>query len=116
MTNPFVDMELHPNSPDNAKSFYGDLLGWKFADMDMGGETYTMINSGAEPFAGVAPANGAPPRWLPYLGVEDLDAAAKKAQKLGAKVVLPRVDIPAGSFVWIEDPAGATVALFQSKV
>ncbi|MDA1058854.1 MAG: VOC family protein [Proteobacteria bacterium] len=115
MTNPFVYMELHPNSSDKAKSFYGDLLGWKFAEMDMGGAAYTMVNNGAEPFAGIAPANGGSPHWLPYLGVADLDASTKKAEQLGAKVVQPRVDIPAGSFVFIEDPAGATVALFQPK-
>jgi len=113
MTNPFVYMELHPNNPGKAKSFYGDLLGWRFADMDMDGAPYTMVSMGAEPFAGFAPSNGGSPHWLPYLGVEDLDAATAKAQKLGAKIVQPRVDIPAGSFVWIEDPAGAIVALFS---
>jgi len=114
MSNPFVYMELHPSDQSKAKSFYGDLLGWKFADMDMDGANYAMVNDGGEPFAGFAPPNGGNARWLPYLGVADLDAAVKKAESLGAKVVQPRVDIPAGSFVWIEDPAGATVALFQS--
>lgn len=114
MTNPFVYMELHPADQAMAKTFYGKLLGWQFADMDMGGANYTMINDGGEPFAGVAPPNGGPNRWVPYLGVGDLDAAVQQAEKLGAKVVQPRVDIPAGSFVWIEDPSGATVALFQN--
>ena len=52
MTNPFVYMELHPNNPGKAKSFYGDLLGWRFADMDMDGATYTMVSMGAEPRKG----------------------------------------------------------------
>jgi uncharacterized protein len=52
---------------------------------------------------------------LPYLGVEGLDASAKKAEALGAKIVQPRVDIPAGSFVVLQDPAGASVALFRGK-
>jgi predicted enzyme related to lactoylglutathione lyase len=108
-------MELHPSNPDTAKSFYGDLMGWKFSDMDMGGATYTMVNNGAEPFGGIAPANGGSPHWLPYLGVEDLDATTKKAELLGAKVIQPRVDIPAGSFVVLQDPMGAAVALFQTQ-
>ena len=115
MTSPFAYMELHPSSPDKAKSFYGDLMGWSFSDMDMCGATYTMVANGADPFAGIAPSNGGPAQWLPYLGVEDLDASAKKAEALGAKIVQPRGDIPAGSFVVLQDPAGASVALFQGK-
>lgn len=115
MTSPFVYMELHPSSPDKAKSFYGDLMGWDFSDMDMGGATYTVVTNGAEPFAGIAQSNGGPAHWLPYLVVEDLDASTKKAEKLGAKVLQPRVDIPAGSFVVLQDPAGAAVALYQGE-
>lgn len=115
MTNPFAYMELHPSSSEKAKSFYGDLMGWDFSDMDMGGATYTMVTNGAEPFAGIAAPNGGPAHWLPYLWVEDLDAAAKKAESLGAKIVQPRVDIPVGSFVVLQDPAGATVALYQGE-
>ena len=115
MTNPFVYMELHPSSPDKAKSFYGDLMGWDFSDTDMGSATYTVVTNGAEPFAGIAPSNGGPAHWLPYLGVEDLDASTKKAEKLGAKVLQPRVDIPVGSFVVLQDPAGAAVALYQGE-
>ncbi len=39
MTNPFAYMELHPSSPDKAKAFYGDLMGWSFSDAEMGGAT-----------------------------------------------------------------------------
>lgn len=115
MTNPFAYMELHPSSPDKAKAFYGDLMGWSFSDLDMGGTPYTMVTNGAEPFAGIAASNGGPAHWLPYLWVEDLDVAAKKAESLGAKIVQTRVDIPAGSFVVLQDPAGATVALYQGE-
>lgn len=114
MINPFVYMELHPENAAKAQDFYGGLMGWNFDEMDMGGAPYFMINTGAEPFAGVAPPNGGPAQWLPYLGVADVDEAAKKAESLGAKVVQPRVDIPAGSFVVLQDPAGASVALFQA--
>lgn len=115
MTNPFAYMELHPTNPDKAKAFYGDLMGWQFSDMDLGGANYTMVTNGAEPFAGIASPNGGSPHWLPYLWVKDLDAAAKKAESLGAKIVQPRVDIPAGSFVVLQDPAGATIALYQGE-
>src|SRR5882762_5526283 len=35
-----------------------------------------------------------PPMWLPYVHVEDCDASAAAAVKLGAKVFMPATDIP----------------------
>jgi len=87
MTNPSAYMELHPSNTEKAKSFYGDLMGWSFSDTEMGGVTYAAVTNGGAPFAGIAPPNGGPMQWLPYLWVEDLDAAAKKAESLGATII-----------------------------
>lgn len=49
-----------------------------------------------------------------YVNVDDIEAYIAKAQGLGAKVVVPKVDIPGyGSFAWIADPDGNTVGLWQ---
>jgi predicted enzyme related to lactoylglutathione lyase len=44
-----------------------------------------------------------------------VDDAAGRAVGLGAQVVRPRVDFPAGSVIVIQDPAGATLALWQAR-
>jgi hypothetical protein len=56
-----------------------------------------------------------PPHWLAYVAVSDVDASCKKARDLGAKVVMEPMDIPkVGKFGVIQDPTGATIALFRS--
>lgn len=54
------------------------------------------------------------PQWIPYAPVDDLDDALRKAVELGATVVRERVDLPPGSVAVIDDPSGATMALWQS--
>jgi predicted enzyme related to lactoylglutathione lyase len=51
---------------------------------------------------------------LSYVRVVDLDAALRKVQKAGGRVVLPRVDVPGmGSFFWFQIPGGPLLACWQ---
>jgi predicted enzyme related to lactoylglutathione lyase len=47
--------------------------------------------------------------------VEDVSAALKKAEALGGKMLVPPVDIPTGTFAWMQDPEGNTVGLWKAK-
>jgi predicted enzyme related to lactoylglutathione lyase len=117
-TGRFVWHELHTGDRAKAIQFYKQLFGWDIKDTPMGpGEPYGLCFLGGKDMAGItksmAPAN-VPPHWLAYLGVEDVDAAAAKAQKLGAKVVSPPMDIPnVGRFAVVTDPQGAAFALYK---
>jgi uncharacterized protein len=51
-------------------------------------------------------------RWIPYVTVADLDAAATKAVDLGGTVIRDTMTGPAGKSVIVADPGGALVALF----
>jgi uncharacterized protein len=51
--------------------------------------------------------------WLPYVMVEDLDEAAKRAVSLGVTVIAGATDGPAGTSVTIADPGGARLPLFK---
>jgi predicted enzyme related to lactoylglutathione lyase len=54
--------------------------------------------------------------WLPYVEVDDVAAATKKAKSLGAKVIKDETEIPnAGWFSIFEDPTGAVLALWKGK-
>ena len=54
-----------------------------------------------------------PPAWLGYVGVDDVDASAKKLEKLGGTVHRQPEDIPGvGRFAVVADPHGAVFALF----
>ena len=55
------------------------------------------------------------PQWVPYAPVPDLDKAVARAVELGATATRPRVDLPQGSVAVVEDPTGATLALWEPK-
>jgi predicted enzyme related to lactoylglutathione lyase len=120
MPNPFVYVELNTTDLDKAKSFYGKLFDWKLEDVPMphlpGG--YTMIKVGKGTGGGMLkhPMPGAPSTWLPYVDVDDIQAATSKAKSLGASVVKDVTEITGeGWFSLIMDPTGAVLGLWKSK-
>jgi len=119
MGNPFVHIELSTNDLDKAKKFYSALLDWKLIDMPMpDGGTYTMIDVGEGTGGGMMkhPMPGAPSMWMAYVQVDNLDAATKKAEQLGAKVIKEKTEVPGfGWFSMIVDPTGAMLALWEAK-
>ena len=111
--------ELMTPDPEAAKRFYTQLLGWTSRESDIGeAGTYTIFAAGDKDVGGMMKTTKGeiPPHWLSYVAVEDVDAATKKAEQLGAKPCVPPTDIPnVGRFSVITDPTGATIGLYQSK-
>lgn len=106
-------------TPDIAKSkpFYTQLFGWTVEDMDMGGpEPYQVIKFNDEMVGGfVKPqSEDVPVHWASYVSVEDVDAAAQRAEQHGGQVLHPPMDIPVGRFAVIQDPQGGALALFKA--
>lgn len=96
-----------------ATRFYGELLAWDFAVWEPGEMDYPMIKVGGEMHGGFGPAQGAPPLWLGHIQVEDVDAAAARAEGAGGRIVVPALDIPeVGRTVVVADPQGTVVSLF----
>jgi predicted enzyme related to lactoylglutathione lyase len=57
---------------------------------------------------------GATPRWIGYVGVDDVDAAADRIKRLGGAVLFPPTDIPdIGRLAVVADPQSATLGLFK---
>ena len=122
-TGEFCWNELMTSNAAKAKEFYGALFGWECTDMDMGKMTYTLFKHKSSEEKGIGgmmqiPADQTgkiPPHWLSYISVEDVDASLKKAQSLGAKVLVPVTPISDfGKFTVIQDPQGASIALWQN--
>ena len=120
----FVWHELLTKDPVAAQDFYTQVIGWgtqKFEGSPSG--DYTMWMSGDTPVGGVmtmppdAAAMGAPPNWLAYVEVPDVDDTIALAQKLGAKVLAPAEDIPdVGRYAVLQDPQGAVFAIMTSAM
>ena len=109
--------EVITNDKAATVEFYTKLFGWTTQEMPMpDGNSYTIFHKGDRPVAGCAqpPAEaGGQPCWMQYVNVEDLDARLAHAAGLGANVIMPRTDIPMGSFAVIADPRGAVFAFWQ---
>jgi predicted enzyme related to lactoylglutathione lyase len=61
-----------------------------------------------------AKAMGAKPSWIGYVGVDDVDAAADRVERLGGAVHVPATDIPHISrFSVVADPQLATLVLVK---
>jgi predicted enzyme related to lactoylglutathione lyase len=115
--------DLTTTNVDAAKKFYGGLFGWKFDDMPAGeGAVYSMCTIDGHSACAVTSQRaedkkmGIPPHWTCYFTVNDVDAAAKKVEPAGGKVILPAFDVmDVGRMAMIQDGAGAIAALWQAK-
>lgn len=117
MTGRFVWHELMTTDTKGAEEFYSELIGWKAAKGKGG---YVHLMAGDRAVGGLmelpadARAGGAFPFWIGYLSVDDVDAAAKEAKRLGGSVHREPADIPdVGRFAILADPQGAAFAVFK---
>jgi predicted enzyme related to lactoylglutathione lyase len=115
MANPFVHIELSTHDLAKAKEFYARLFDWKLEEIPQ--FNYTMIGVGEGVGGGMmtSPNPSVPSHWLPFVSVDDINAATEKARGLGANVVRGPMEVPgAGWFTIFIDPTGATLGLWQS--
>src|SRR3984893_113940 len=117
----FVWYELMASDTEAAKSFYTKVGGWGTQDGSVPGMAYTMFTTGETPVGGLmaqpedARKMGAPPSWIGYVAVDDVDATAERIKRLGGTVHVPPTDIPnVGRFSVVADPQSAVFALVRS--
>ena len=86
----------------------------------MTGMAYTLFTVGEASVSGLmtlsedAKKMGARPRWIGYVGVNDVDAATDRIKQLGGAVHVPPTDLPNISrFSVVADPQMATLALVK---
>jgi predicted enzyme related to lactoylglutathione lyase len=115
---------LHTPNPAAAIDFYGELFGWRAEEFGVGESQAWLLRLpgfvGGEPaqpvprdvvavmapLAGEGPA-GAEPRWSVDFWVDDVDATADRAAKLGGDVVVPPFDQEISRQATLADPHGA---------
>jgi predicted enzyme related to lactoylglutathione lyase len=111
----FSWFELMTTDTAGAKEFYSKLFGWETEEMSMEDMKYTVVKIGDEGVGGIMSippqAEGTPPNWGSYVTVDDVDATARMAEELGAKILVPLTDIPnVGRFFVLQDPQGAVIS------
>lgn len=110
--------ELMTTNQPEAFDFYQDLFGWqKTSAMDMGDQgVYQMFGLTSDiPVGGmytIPDGMGAPPSWLPYIRVDNADAAAERMKQLGGTLKNGPMEVPGGDRIAIgSDPQGAVFAV-----
>ncbi|HEY7488788.1 MAG TPA: VOC family protein [Streptosporangiaceae bacterium] len=109
--------EIGTDNPEAAERFYGELFGWSFEkdDTDPNMEYRMVTTPGAERASGgIMSTGGKFPNYATfYVVVEDVAATVAKAERLGAKALLPPTTTPAGLvFAQLHDPAGNQIGVF----
>jgi len=112
--------DLMTPDPEAAQAFYTQLVGWGTQQWQ-GPMPYSMWTRDGAPLGGVmqlpaaAEEAGAPPHWMVYVKVDDVDATIAKAAEIGATTMVPPQEIPeTGRFAVLADPLGAVFAVFTA--
>jgi predicted enzyme related to lactoylglutathione lyase len=108
-------LDLFARDPARAAQFYRGLAGYEVAAGQAGpGRERRALAAGGYARAGVValPKGASNPGWLPYVLVDDVDAALGRTRQAGGRVVLaPRPDLFDGNVAIIADPNGGVVGV-----
>ncbi len=114
----FLWYELMTTDTKAAKAFYAKVMGWEPREAGAPGTSYTLFAVGDAVICGLTDLRedarrvGAPPKWIGYVGVDDVDAAADQVKRLGGAVYVPPTTLPGISrFSVVADPQQATLVL-----
>jgi predicted enzyme related to lactoylglutathione lyase len=126
MDHTVVHFEIPADQPERAVKFYKELFGWDITkyEGDVGMEYWMVqtvptgedgrptrpgVNGGLmrRMFPGQAPVN--------YIAVESVDEFVRKAEKLGAKLLVGKQPVPSmGWFAQFTDPEGNMFAIWEN--
>jgi len=116
----FVWYELLTTDVAAAKAFYTNVVGWGTQDASTSGQAYTLFTvdkafaSGLMSLPEEAKKAGATPRWIGYVGVNDVDATVDTVKRRGGAVHVPPTNVPNMSrFSVVADPQTASLAVIK---
>jgi len=115
--NTFCWYEVSVNNPEKEQKFYEGVFGWKtsvtpeYTELVMEGKPHMAGMTKIQPDWGHVL-----PHWTACVMVNDANATMEKAISLGARAVVPPMDMPgAGRYAVFADPQGAQLAVFSMK-
>lgn len=115
----FAWYELITTDMAAAEAFYAKVVGWGAQDASTPDLAYTLFTAGRAAVSGLMdlPEDGrkmgATPRWMGYVGVNDVDATADRIKRLGGAVYVPPTNSNIGRISVVADPQTATLGLVE---
>jgi predicted enzyme related to lactoylglutathione lyase len=115
MANPVMQFQILSKTPGETAQFYSTLFGWSIdADNPMG---YRRIATGSTEGiqGGVWPAPPQSPDFVQlFVAVDDVKSSVRKAEDLGAKLIIPPTMLPEGEeMAVLHDPFGLSFAVWH---
>ena len=117
MPYPVTKFQILSAQPDIAAAFYSGLFGWRFETNNPLG--YREIQTGSEIGieGGIWPA---PPQTTAFVQLfiqsDDVESTVKKAQELGACVIVRPSELPGGErMAVLTDPTGLAFAIWKPR-
>jgi predicted enzyme related to lactoylglutathione lyase len=110
-----VHLELHTGDRERASAFYARLLKWRPEVIRAASSSYMALDMGGGLGGGIVECAARRPVWLPYVEVDQIDAAIEHARWLGAAVLLEPREGPSGWRGVVSSPEGGEVALWEPK-
>ena len=107
---------------DGVRPFYAGLFGWTFEEANTDRTAnYVIARKGNIIVAGLLGREAANDgenysRWLPYISVDDVDAAVARSTAAGASVAVTARNVAIGRVAAIIDPQGAVIGLVRSDI
>jgi predicted enzyme related to lactoylglutathione lyase len=116
-SHPIVHVELSANDREAAGKFYQDLFGWQVQHIpEMHYSTFVTGEGPAGGFSQVADGMATAGQTTVYVGTDDIDASLAKAEQLGGKILMPKMEIPNTGWMGLfQDPTGNIVGLYTAK-
>jgi uncharacterized protein len=117
MSNPVMQFQILSKVPDDTARFYSALFGWTVdADNPLG---YREIRTGSSEGiqGGIWPAPAQATAFVQlFIRVEDVKACVKRAEEMGAKVIIPPTSLPAGGeLAVLHDPLGLSFGVMNTS-
>jgi len=123
VANPVVHFEIIGKDPERLRNYFGELFGWSFdtsspvAEAVSEPSNYGFVNRVTTPDGtgipgGVGGGTGYPAHVVFYVGVPDVEAALREAERLGGKRRLGPERAPTGLVIGhFTDPEGNLIGV-----
>jgi uncharacterized protein len=117
MPNPVMHWQILTKQPKKLEDFYSALFGWKVSGDNPLGYRQVDTNSADGIHGGLWPISEKQGHSMVqlFIRVDDVRAHVKKAESLGAHIVIPPQTLPEGDeMAVVVDPDGIPFAIFRS--
>ncbi len=112
-----VHFEIPADDVQRAKKFYTDLFGWKIEETP--GMEYWMIHTSGEKTVdgGMMKRQHPQHQITNYIDIPSIDEYAQKVEKLGGKIIVPKMAVPTmGYFAVCLDTENNVFAIWESNM